>query len=95
VLQPPKVKVERHECTRGLVDAIASHPKPDGDDKTRKSPLPGVPTIGVLNCQLVNLWIARLGSDGVLRGHKDLYWFELNVPTSSEALLVLPELSLQ
>jgi hypothetical protein len=31
----------------------------------------------------------RLGSDGVHRGHKDVYWFGLNVPTSSGELLVL------
>ena len=29
------------------------------------------------------------GSDGVLLGHKDLYWFGWNVPTSSPLLLVL------
>jgi hypothetical protein len=33
--------------------------------------------------------IARLGSDGVQRGHEDVYWFRLNVPTSSGELLVL------
>ena len=30
--------------------------------------------------------------DGVLGGHKDLYWFGRNVPTSSLLLLVLPVL---
>jgi hypothetical protein len=29
--------------------------------------------VGVLNCRLVNLWIARLGSDGELGGRKDVY----------------------
>jgi hypothetical protein len=46
--------------------------------------------VGVLNRRLVNLWIARLDSDGVLGGHKDLYWFGLNILMSSEVLLVLP-----
>ena len=32
--------------------------------------------------------------DGVLGGHKDLYWFGWNVPTSSLLLLVLPALGL-
>jgi hypothetical protein len=31
----------------------------------------------------------RLGSDGVQRGHKDVYWFERNVPTSSGELFML------
>jgi hypothetical protein len=35
------------------------------------------------------LWIARLGSDGVQRGHEDVYWFGPNVSTSSGELLVL------
>jgi hypothetical protein len=73
---------------------VATHLKPNGDDKTRKRPLPGASIIGVLSYRLVNLLIARLGSDGVLGGHKDLYWFRLNVPMSSEALHVLPALSL-
>ena len=30
--------------------------------------------------------------DGVLGGHKDLYWFGWNVPTSSLRLFVLPAL---
>jgi hypothetical protein len=33
--------------------------------------------------------IACLGSDGVQRGHEDVYWFERNVPTSSGNLFVL------
>jgi hypothetical protein len=33
--------------------------------------------------------IARLGSDSVQKGHEDVYWFGLNVPTSSGELLVL------
>jgi hypothetical protein len=32
---------------------------------------------------------ARLGSDGVQRGHEDVYWFGQNVPTSSGELFVL------
>ena len=32
------------------------------------------------------------GLDGVLGGHKDLYWLRWNVPTSSLLLLVLPTL---
>jgi hypothetical protein len=59
---------------------MASHPKLDGDGETRERPLPGMPTVGVLNHRLVNLWIARLGSDGELGGHKYVYWFEQNVP---------------
>jgi hypothetical protein len=31
----------------------------------------------------------RLGSDGVQRGHEDVYWFGLNVTMSSGELLVL------
>ena len=34
-------------------------------------------------------------SDGVLGGHKGLYWFGRNVSTSSSLLLVLPALGLQ
>jgi hypothetical protein len=30
--------------------------------------------VGVSNCQLVNLCCA-FGPDGVLRRHKDVYWF--------------------
>jgi hypothetical protein len=30
-----------------------------------------------------------LGSDGVQRGHKNIYWFGRNVPTSSGGQLVL------
>jgi hypothetical protein len=33
--------------------------------------------------------IAHLGSDGVQRGHEDVYWFGLNIPTSSGELLML------
>jgi hypothetical protein len=33
--------------------------------------------------------ITHLGSDGVQRGHEDVYWFGLNVPMSSDELLVL------
>jgi hypothetical protein len=33
--------------------------------------------------------IARLGLDGVQRGHEDVYWFGLNVPMSSGKLLML------
>ena len=36
--------------------------------------------------------ICASGSDGVLGGNKDLYWFGQNVPTSSLLLLVLPAL---
>jgi hypothetical protein len=31
----------------------------------------------------------RLDSDGVQRGHEDVYWFGRNVPISSGELLVL------
>jgi hypothetical protein len=31
----------------------------------------------------------RLGSDGVQRGHENVYWFGRNVPTSSGEQLVL------
>jgi hypothetical protein len=41
------------------------------------------------NHWLVNFVIARLGSDGVQREHKDVYWFRWNVPTSSDELFVL------
>jgi hypothetical protein len=37
--------------------------------------------VGVLNCRLVNLWIAHLGSDGELGERKDVYWFGQNVST--------------
>jgi hypothetical protein len=33
--------------------------------------------------------IARLGLDGVQRGHEDVYWFGQNVPTSGGELFVL------
>jgi hypothetical protein len=48
---------ETHVCARDPADAMASHLWPDVDDKTCKRPLPGAPTIGVLNCQLVNLYL--------------------------------------
>jgi hypothetical protein len=32
---------------------------------------------------------ARPGSDGVQRGHEDVYWFGRNVPASSDERLVL------
>jgi hypothetical protein len=32
---------------------------------------------------------ARLGSDGVQRGHENVYWFGRNVPTSGGERLVL------
>jgi hypothetical protein len=40
-----------------------------------------MPNVDVLNYRLVNLWIARLCSDGELGGRKDVYWFGQNVPT--------------
>jgi hypothetical protein len=46
-----------HVSAWDLVDAIASHPWPDVDDGTCKSPLPSAPTIGVLNRRLVNLYL--------------------------------------
>jgi hypothetical protein len=33
--------------------------------------------------------IAHLGSDGVQRGHEDVYWFGRKVPTSSGELFML------
>ena len=39
--------------------------------------------------------ICMSGSDGVLGGHKGLYCFGRNVPTSSSLLLVLPAFGLQ
>jgi hypothetical protein len=47
--------------------------------------------VGVLYRQLVNLYYA-FGLDGEFGRHKGLYWFRLNVPTSSSRLLVLPAL---
>jgi hypothetical protein len=38
--------------------------------------------VSVLNHRLVNLYCA-FGPDGVLRRHKDVYWFGRNVPMSS------------
>jgi hypothetical protein len=37
--------------------AVASHPWPNVDDETHKRPLPGAPTVGVLNRLLVNLYL--------------------------------------
>jgi hypothetical protein len=44
--------------------------------------------VSVLYRRLVNLYCA-FGLDGELGRHKRLYWFRLNVPTSSLRLLVL------
>jgi hypothetical protein len=47
--------------------------------------------VSILNHRLVNLCCVFC-PDGELRRHKVLYWFGLNVPTSSSRLLVLPAL---
>jgi hypothetical protein len=54
-----------------------------------QKPLPGTPTIGVWNYRLVNFYYCAFRLGGVQRGHKNVYWFGLNVPTSSGWLLVL------
>ena len=38
---------ETHVRARDLADVVTSHPRPGVDVETRKSPLPGAPTIGV------------------------------------------------
>ena len=38
---------EAHVCARNLADTVASHPWPNVNVETRKSPLLGAPTIGV------------------------------------------------
>jgi hypothetical protein len=47
--------------------------------------------VSILNHRLVNLCCV-FGPDGELGRHKVLYWFGLNVPTSSLRLLMLPAL---
>jgi hypothetical protein len=47
--------------------------------------------VGVSYHRLVNLY-CPFGLDGELGRHKGLYWFRLNIPTSSSRLLVLPAL---
>ena len=49
-----------HVHAQDLARTMVNHPRPSGVDVTRKEPLPGTPTVGVLNSQLVNLYIARL-----------------------------------
>jgi len=44
--------------------------------------------VGVFYHRLVILMLYPFGPDGVQRRHKNLYWFEQNVPTSSSSLLV-------
>jgi hypothetical protein len=39
---------------------------------------------GALDTMTSRCVIARLGLNGVQSGHKDVYWFGPNVPTSSE-----------
>ena len=47
---------------------MASHPWPDVNVRTRKDPLPGVPTVGVSSKhQRVNLYYCAFGPDGVLK----------------------------
>ena len=45
---------EAHVHARDLANAVASHLWPIVDDETRKSPLPSVPTVSVLNHRLGN-----------------------------------------
>ena len=40
---------EANMRARDLADAVTSHPRPGVDVETRKRPLPGVPTVGVLS----------------------------------------------
>jgi hypothetical protein len=47
--------------------------------------------VGVSNHLRVNLYCA-FGPDGERGGHKEIYWFGKNVPTSSLRLLMLPAL---
>ena len=52
-------------------------------------PLPGMPTVGVLNKhRLVNLYLCALGPDGALKDTR-FNWFGLNVSMSGLLLLVL------
>ena len=44
--------------------------------------------VGVFYHRLVIRMLYPFGPDGVQRRHKNLYWFEQNVPTSSLSLLV-------
>ena len=78
-----------------LADAVTSHPRPNVDVEMRKKALPSAPIVGVFGPPIKEICICASGSDGVLGGHKGLYWFGRNVPTSSLLLLVLPTLGLQ
>ena len=44
-VQVPKA----HVRARDPADVVSSHPRPGVDVETRKRPLPGVPTVGVLS----------------------------------------------
>jgi hypothetical protein len=78
---------QTHVYAWGPAYVVASHPRPECDRRNAQN----TPTWHT-NCRCLESWvsvIARLGSNGVQRGHEDVYWFGLNVPTSSGELLVL------
>jgi hypothetical protein len=60
---------------------------------TRRSPLPGAPTVSVQNRALdtktSEFVFARLGLDGVQCEHKSLYWFGQKYPYIQWILLLL------
>jgi hypothetical protein len=57
----------------------------------RTSPLPGAPTVGVLNLAPTSKFSLRVpGSEWCVWWAQDLYWFGQNVPTSHHRRLALP-----
>ena len=52
--------LEAHVRARDPADAVASHMWTVVDNKTRKRPLPGAPTVGVSSRRLVNLYLRVL-----------------------------------
>jgi hypothetical protein len=67
----------------------ASHPKPDENDKMHKGPRPSVPTVGAQNHRLVNFYYCMFRIRWCAKRTQNVYWFELNVPTSSGELPML------
>ena len=60
-----------HVHARDLGDVVTSHPRHGVDVETRKRPLLGMPTVGVLSKhQRINLCYCASGLDGVLKIHK-------------------------
>ena len=66
---------EAHKCIWDPISSDDGHPPPDGKVTKLTTPLPGAPTIIFFRHRLVILVDVRLGADGNLGRHKNLYWF--------------------